>query len=239
MGDFDVDTAVTGSGGRYRAELSRDWEIWGPNGGYVAAIALRAAGAASRFRRPASIAASFLAVGEFAPVDLTVEVLRSTRVADALRVSMVQGDRRILEAMVWTIDDIDGLAHDHTESPVVPPPDDLKTVDQLLEEFPNARRAPFPFWDNIEQRPLHWIGDWENREPGEPVFRGWMKFRPRAMFDDPYVDAARSLLLLDTMGWPAAVRAHREPIGYVAPNIDLSVQFHRLEPSSEFLFAEA
>jgi len=42
MGDFERETRVEGGGGRYRAALSQDWEIWGPNGGYLAAIALRA-----------------------------------------------------------------------------------------------------------------------------------------------------------------------------------------------------
>ena len=55
MGDFALDTAVSGEDGRYTATLSHDWEIWGPNGGYVAAIALRAAGAHSRFDRPATV----------------------------------------------------------------------------------------------------------------------------------------------------------------------------------------
>ena len=45
MGDLAVDTAVRPTGeGRYEAELSGDWEIWGPMGGYVAACALRADG---------------------------------------------------------------------------------------------------------------------------------------------------------------------------------------------------
>ena len=48
MGDLDRDTAVVGDGGRYTATLSDDWEIWGPNGGYIAAILLRAAGASHR-----------------------------------------------------------------------------------------------------------------------------------------------------------------------------------------------
>jgi hypothetical protein len=55
MGDFEVDTRVEGSGGKYRADLSADWEIWGPNGGYVAAIALRAAGCEAEIPRPATI----------------------------------------------------------------------------------------------------------------------------------------------------------------------------------------
>ena len=48
MGDLGVDTAVEALGdGRYRAHVSRDWEIWGPEGGYIASLALRAAGAES------------------------------------------------------------------------------------------------------------------------------------------------------------------------------------------------
>ena len=44
MGDLAVDRAVEPIGdGRYRAMVSQDWEIWGPMGGYVASIALRAA----------------------------------------------------------------------------------------------------------------------------------------------------------------------------------------------------
>ena len=55
MGDFSVDTrveAVAGQPGRHRATLSEEWRVWGPNGGYLAAIALRAAGAEARIPRP-------------------------------------------------------------------------------------------------------------------------------------------------------------------------------------------
>ena len=51
------------------ATLSADWEIWGPCGGYVAALALRAAGAESPFARPASFFCHYLSVAAFAPVD--------------------------------------------------------------------------------------------------------------------------------------------------------------------------
>ncbi|MCU1360752.1 MAG: hypothetical protein JWN99_2041, partial [Ilumatobacteraceae bacterium] len=50
MGDFQLDTALTAGpadgGSSFTRVLSRDWEIWGPNGGYVGALMLRAAGAA-------------------------------------------------------------------------------------------------------------------------------------------------------------------------------------------------
>jgi hypothetical protein len=62
MGSLDLDTRIETEDGRARALLSEDWRIWGPNGGYVAAIALRAAGRASAFSRPASFAFHFLGV---------------------------------------------------------------------------------------------------------------------------------------------------------------------------------
>ena len=71
MANFLDDTRVEGIGEpeRGRAELSPSWAVWGPNGGYVAAIALRAAMARSRLPRPASFHCDFLAVGEFARVE--------------------------------------------------------------------------------------------------------------------------------------------------------------------------
>ena len=72
MGDLDRDTAVVGEGGRYTATLSDDWEIWGPNGGYIGAILLRAAGASTDLPVPASLAVHYLARGSFEEVQLQV-----------------------------------------------------------------------------------------------------------------------------------------------------------------------
>ncbi|MEU6040874.1 hypothetical protein ABZ801_36330 [Actinomadura sp. NPDC047616] len=43
MGDLAADAAVTGENGHYTAELSPEWAAWGPNGGYLTAILVRAA----------------------------------------------------------------------------------------------------------------------------------------------------------------------------------------------------
>jgi acyl-CoA thioesterase len=240
MADLDATTALEGGEGRYSATLSDDWEIWGPNGGYVASIALRAAGLESRFARPASFMAHFLAAGRFERVDVEVTMLRSTRVAESLRVQLRQGDRVLLEAMVWTVDHLEGLEHDVAPLPDdVPVPLTLRTTDELRAAAGVADSPYARFWANLEQRPLDWVEDWEHREAGEPVFRGWMRFRPVATFADPFVDAARSLLLLDTMGWPATMRGYAPPVEFIAPNVDLAVHFHRLDPTSEHLFVEA
>ena len=91
MGDLTVDTAVEGSDGSYRATLSRDWEIWGPNGGYIAAVALRAAGAYARFERPVTLVGHFLGVADFeSPVDLAVTTLREAKRAQSVRAALVK-----------------------------------------------------------------------------------------------------------------------------------------------------
>src|SRR5262245_37989053 len=133
VASFLADTAVERIGnGRYRAALSPDWAVWGPNGGYVAAIALRAALAESRLPRPASLACHFLAVGEFAPVELRVASLGGSKRAESLRVEVAQGGRPLLVASVWTVDDaLSGYAHDFTAAPQVPPPAALRGYQDL------------------------------------------------------------------------------------------------------------
>ena len=233
MGDFGEQTSVHGSDGRYTATLSRDWEIWGPNGGYVAAIALRAAGAASRLPRPASFACHYLNVAAFADVQIHVTPLRAAKRAESLRVSIAQGDRRILEAIVWTVDEVPGLEHDHAEFPDVPSHRDLRPIEELLPEGEQL----FRFWDNFDRKPVKFMTR-ETMEPGEPVFREWIRFRPQATFADPFTDAARSLLLIDTMIWPAAWRANGDS-GFVAPSLDCVAQFHQAAPSESWLLVDA
>jgi acyl-CoA thioesterase II len=235
MGDFAADTAVEGRDGTYRAQLSRDWEIWGPNGGYVAAIALRAAGLAAPFLRPASFACHFLSVAEFDSVDLQVTTLRQAKRAASLRVSMTQKQRPIVEAIVWVVDEMAGLEHDGSAMPAVPSPHELKSVEELVGA---ENYAPnYAFWNNLEARPINWV-PWEIRQPSPPVWREWYRFRPRATIDDPFADAVRAVILVDTMLWPAASRPHVPDPPYVAPSLDVTVQFHRLAPTAGWLLCD-
>jgi acyl-CoA thioesterase II len=240
VGDFAVDTAVEGHDGRYRARLSRDWEIWGPNGGYVAAIALRAAGLATPLRRPASFAGHFLAVADFAEVDLEVATLRASSRAASLRVAMTQAGRPIFQAIVWVVGESAGLAHDAARMPDVPRPEALEPVETLLTPAECAERVTrHRFWMNFEERPIAWV-PWPERRAGAPCWREWYRYRPRATFDDPFVDAARLLLLIDTMVWPAACRAYDPAaLTHIAPSLDVTAHFHRLAPESEWLLCDA
>lgn len=237
MGDLDRDTRLDGADGSYQAQLSEDWRIWGPNGGYVAAIALRAAGAASRFRRPVSFSCHFLGVGAFAPADVAVTPLRSARTAESLRVVLAQDGRPFLDAQVWTSDARDGLVHDFAPAPDVPPPAALRSFEELLAGEEIGPRHPF--WENFEGRPTEWVPP-AARRPGPPRLRCWYRYVPTARFDDPFLEAARALILVDTLSWPAACRAHRDDENpWMAPSLDLAARFHRAPPYGEWLLVEA
>jgi acyl-CoA thioesterase II len=237
VGDFEVDTRVEPLGeGRHRAELVSDWEIWGPNGGYLAAIALRALGAEARIPRPASFACHFLSVARFAPVEIQVEVVRAGRRSESLRATMRQEGRAVLEALLRTAAAGPGLEHDVAEAPAVPEPESLPNVAELR---PADAPAPYPFWQNLETRVVAPERFAEEPRARDPVWLEWYRFRPRATFDDPFVDAGRLALLVDTLSWPAACQPHPWPThSFQAPNLDVSVWFHRSEPDCEWLLAD-
>jgi len=238
VGDLDEDTRIKGADGRYTAEVSRDWEIWGPCGGYVAAIALRAAGLTSRFDRPVSFSCHYLGVAAFDTVDLDVTTLRSGRTTESLRVSMTQGGRPILEGMLLTMAEHEGLEHVDTVPPDVADPWPLPSMAERMAEIDGAD-APFTFWSNIDVRPLEWREEWPPAGPLAPTWRQWERFLPDGTFDDPWVDAARSVLWIDLCGWPAASLPHlyQQP-PWVAVNVDLYVAFHQARPDSAFLLVD-
>lgn len=231
MGDLALDTELRGGDGRYSATLSRDWEIWGPNGGYLATIALRAAGAEAAIPRPVTFAAQFLRTARFDVVDIEVSVPRRGRRSEAIAVTISQDDKPVLLAQVRTADTVPGLVHDVARAPEAAP----------AESIPLSEgNAHYKFWENVDSR---WVApndrEFENYEdgPGLPPRRiSWHRFAPRARFDDPFLEAARSLILIDTMTWPAAHLPH--PRGaFNAPNLDVTAWFHR-PPGSEWLLVD-
>ena len=233
MADFLADTQVEpvpGSPGRYRAALSPEWAVWGPNGGYLAAIALRAVLAESRLPRPASFTCAFLAVGEFAPVDISVSRLGGGKRAESLRAELRQGDRRLLSATAWVVDDgLEGYAHDVGVRPGVPEPEALRGFQDLAgDEYAQW----YPIWRSIEGRPVRW-----REGPGEPVWHTWMRLTHTEV-GDREGDAVRQLLWLDFPGWNATISAYTWPFTYLMPNLDLTVHFQRFAPEVEWILCD-
>jgi acyl-CoA thioesterase len=242
MGVLATDTAVVGSSaegaGRYTAQVSQDWEIWGANGGYLAAIALRAAGAHCGRARPASISVQYLRPGRFESMELETRTVRGTRRADCVHVVGRQGGDDILTAQVWAIDEMEGMEHHHAPIPIDTPPEATPTVQERLDAAGRGDEGPnFPFWNNFVGRPLDWIDDWETRVAGEPQAGGWYRFTPEETSPDAWVDACRSVILVDTFTWPAATRAHSGELPYIAPSLDVNVQLLHHVSDSPWLLA--
>ena len=226
MGSLATDTVVEPTGdGTFVAQLSPEWEIWGPMGGYVAACALRAVGATVPDLRPATFACHYLGVARFGPVDIRVETRRAGRTATSLRVEISQEGRPILDGSAWGVTENEGLEHDESVMPPVPGPDELSLIQDLL---PDDAEPPFAFWRNFDAKPIDFELDWPPSGPRPAEWREWLRFSPDATFDDPWVDAARSVVLVDLPSWPAAHRPHawRQP-PFTAPTLDLSVAFHQ------------
>ena len=238
MGDIGVQTATERVGdGRHTAMVHGDWEIWGPCGGYVAAIALRAAGAESALVRPASFYCHYLSVAAFAPVDIAVTPLRSGRTVLAQRVEMTQEGRPVLDAMVWSVGEVTGLEHEDTSAPDVPGPDELPT---RADRWPEDEGPRYAFWDNFDQKMIEWSETWPPPGPLPPTWQTWVRCRPTPSFGDPWVDAARSLIVLDVGSWPAGSRPHMylEP-PFIAPSLDLYASFQYPGSSSEWMLLDA
>lgn len=237
MGDLAADAQLTPAGeGTFTATMSRDWEIWGPNGGYMAAFALAAARAVSGRARPANATVHFLGAASFdAPIEVTATVQRATRQATSVHVRVDQQGKAVLAAMVWAVDaGIEGLDHDDAPMPDVASWRDLPTMAERIAADPGAMPSRYDFWDNFEQRPVGWMGSaaWEERDLEPAIYENWLRFASPAAQDE-WEQAARLLLLVDLGAWPSIGRRHRAD-GWMAPSIDVSCEFHHLDPTDDW-----
>lgn len=234
MGRFHEDTAVVEADGVLTATLSKDWEIWGPNGGYVAAIALRAAGLrAPEGHRPASFSCQYLSVGKFGPAQAEVRVIKAGRSAACLIVELSQDGKPFLTAQVWTTNREDGPAVATLSPPASPPV--TQVADMATYMPPDAPKHLF--WQNFETRPLDWKAFGTPGLQGQPLVY-WQRFIDFESVD-AFADAARSLVLIDTLLWPAHARGQGGGVDYIAPSLDLFVWFHAPQPAGDWLLIDA
>ncbi|MQY05048.1 acyl-CoA thioesterase domain-containing protein [Actinomadura macrotermitis] len=234
-----ADTALEQIGEHlHQAVLPPDWAVWGPHGGFLAALALCAAGAHAPDARPLSIGCDFLAPAEFDKVELETVPFHTARTSRALRVTMTQRGRPVMAASVWT-------AGTHLTSPErawrpapdLPPPEELPGFDRLMRE---AGQEPPPIFKHTDQRPVAWPDDYFTRSGGDAAITTWARFLPQGTFPgDPWLDAARSVILTDLGLFPAvAAGLAASEMVFTAPNVNLHVAFHQRRPDHEWLLFE-
>jgi acyl-CoA thioesterase len=239
--DLATDTQVFANNDGWTATVSEDWVVWTPNGGYLAAIALRAAATQAPNMLPASLECHFLKAARPGPVDLSVRTLRASRRAHSLSVRMSQGGSGILETLIWMVSPgDDGYARRSRSAPPAALPDELRSLDGLT---PPGVWDWCRLWEHLEERPLDDLeryAAWPNATFAEPRRKSWLRFRPPLTSDQPVFDAGRSLIAIDVLPYIAANMIHGpEQLTHVAPTLSLSVSFHSLKPASAWLLVEA
>jgi acyl-CoA thioesterase len=208
---FDRATAVTAAGdGRWSARCDAGWSAPnGPNGGYLAAIVLRAMEAqlADPARDVRSLTCHYLRPPHDGDVAIAVTVERSGRSVSALSARLEQDDRLCVLAVAAFAVERDGTPAYGDAPPPAPPPESVAT-------FPVRPEAP-PMVAHFELRPV--FGGLPFSGAAEALTGGWLRFaQPRAL------DAAALALYADA--WlPAPFPRLEAPSA--APTLDLTVHF--------------
>jgi acyl-CoA thioesterase len=216
MGRFAHDTAVAPLGdGRYAAKIDPGWWIQrGPNGGYLAAIVLRAisAEAGGDGRTPRSLTLHYLRPPERGPAEVGVEVLRQGRTLATVRATLAQDGATCIEALAAVGGPRPGIEFDDAPPPDLPAPDLLDPPPSAPTEIPMRARYSY----------RQGIGAVSGAAGDEALTGGWIR-----LADDDPVDHAAVAAFTD--GWAPAVFARlAAPVG--VPTVDLTIHFRHDVP---------
>lgn len=120
---FAEATAILAAGpGRYATELTPYWSAYGnPNGGYMAAIAARAALAETGRAHPISVSTTFLKAARPGPAELDVTAISAGRTLGTARVVLRQQGVIVLESTVVCADEPAGDVP--ADAAALPPPE--------------------------------------------------------------------------------------------------------------------
>jgi acyl-CoA thioesterase len=208
---FNADTAVEDlGGGRFGAEMSERWWVGkGPNGGYVAAVILRAIQAsASAERAPRSLTVHYQRAPLAGPVEVDVTVEREGGRVSFLSARLTQAGKVQATAQAVLSENWAEGGFSELTMPDAGEPGELQTFD------PGAVAGAPRMLQNYRARPAL----------GEPAFSGgapytgaWIRSREPHLLNAPLAAA-----FLDTWFPAPFVRLDR-PVG--APTIDYTVHF--------------
>jgi acyl-coenzyme A thioesterase PaaI-like protein len=176
---FDVATAVhRAEGGGLVAELDPGWDVGGGilNGGYLLAVAGRAAVLESPHPHPVALSASYLRTPAAGPVRLTVEPGPAGRTLAHSLVTLADGEGSclIVQATTATLDDAD--PEWATPMPDVPPVEECFSIAENAALAPPGVRVPGLAF-RIDTRLDVGTAGWAFGQPsGEPLMRAWVRF---------------------------------------------------------------
>jgi acyl-CoA thioesterase len=219
---FDSDTALEDvAPGRWRAWAPEHWFVArGPNGGYLAAVAARAAEAVAG-RPLRSLSLHFVAAPAVGPVEVAATLEREGRRYSAVSIRIEQDGAPMTLALA-TLGELpdEGADWDAAPAPAARP---LAETEPLSPDAPNVPA----FIRNYDMR-------WNVTSPGDPSLRGsdgetdvmgsggWLRAREPRLLDAPLVAA-----MCDA--WFPAAFVVLGRVGF-APTLDLTVHIRRPLP---------
>ena len=173
--EFDQDTAVVArGGGTYSAEITPRWNVGDkPNGGYLLALALRAAGNESPLPHPFTATAHYLRASSPGPAMLDVELVRSGRSHATAEVRVVQGDAEIVRVLATfgDLSRLDGPTVVAASPPAIPP---LEACRRGSARLPDGRVVAMAERFEIAAHPdtLGWTS---GKPTGNAFVAAWMR----------------------------------------------------------------
>jgi acyl-CoA thioesterase len=208
---FEADTAVADlGGGRFAAAMSERWWVGkGPNGGYVAAVLLRAIQAsASAERAPRSLTVHYQRAPRVGPVEIEVTVEREGGRVTFLSARLTQeGEVQATAQAVLSENWGEQETFAEARMPDAGEPGELHAIDPTVDGRPNMLQ-------NYRVRPA--LGE-RAFSGGAPHTGAWIRTREARLLD-PLLAAA----FLDTWFPAPFIRLDRP---YGAPTIDYTVHF--------------
>jgi hypothetical protein len=191
---FDLATAVRGGPERWTAEVDPGWTVAGrPNGGYLLALAARAALEVAGQPHPLAVSGHFLAPADPGPAEVEVRRLRAGRSLSTARATLLQEGAARLEALV-TAGRIDPDAAPGWRRAAGPA--GLAPVGQCVPgrpELPGGLRANL--LDHLDVRVDPATAGWAAGRPGGRLeMRGWVRFS-----DGRAVDPLALLQVVDAL----------------------------------------
>jgi len=174
---FDKATAVAGGPERWTAEVDPDWTVAGrPNGGYLLALATRAALKADGQPHPLAVSAHFLAPADLGPAVLEVERLRAGRTLATTSVTLAQQGGARVAALVTAgrLDPGAGPGWQRDGGPPAMPP--AEECLPAVPELPGG--VPVNLLHHLDLRMDPATTGWFTGRPsGSLDMRGWVRFR--------------------------------------------------------------
>jgi acyl-CoA thioesterase len=220
--DFDRETAVRPLGdGRYEAKLDRAWWVHrGPNGGYLAAIVLRALTetVGDSERAPRSLTVHYASPPAEGALEVATTIERAGRSLTSCSARLTQDGKLIGLALGAFSHARPGPEFSDLQPPDAPPPEQSDVVAVPTDD---------PFIPDIAMR-------WENRivrggfpleATGEAVITRWIRL-PESRVVDGLVAAAITDAVI-----PAVFGRVEEQI--IVPTVDLTIHFRSSLPLAD------